>query len=87
MQRKEFIKRLGLGSLILPVIAACGSESEDPTPVTDTSSTASTSGTSTTGSSTSSGTCTVSPSETAGPFPTKSPSSLVMIDIRSDRPE
>lgn len=29
--------------------------------------------------------CTVSPSETAGPFPTITPSSLVMSDIRSDR--
>ncbi len=29
--------------------------------------------------------CTVSPSETAGPFPTITPNSLVMTDIRSDR--
>ena len=34
---------------------------------------------------TSSGSCSVSPTETAGPFPTKSPSSLVANDIRSDR--
>lgn len=67
MQRKEFIKRLGLGSLIVPFIAACGNESSDPTPVVGTES------------------CDVSPSETAGPFPTKSPSSLVMEDITSDR--
>jgi protocatechuate 3,4-dioxygenase beta subunit len=26
MQRKEFIKRLGLGSLIVPIIAACGND-------------------------------------------------------------
>lgn len=31
------------------------------------------------------GSCTASPSETEGPFPTKSPSSLVSADIRSDR--
>jgi protocatechuate 3,4-dioxygenase beta subunit len=30
-------------------------------------------------------TCAVSPAETPGPFPTKSPSSLVITDIRSDR--
>ncbi len=32
-----------------------------------------------------SGSCTVSPTETEGPFPTKSPSSLVITDITSDR--
>jgi protocatechuate 3,4-dioxygenase beta subunit len=85
MQRKEFLKRLGLGSLIVPLVAACGSEGADPTPSTDsTSSSSSTTGTSST-STTTSGTCTTSPSETAGPFPTKNPSSLVVQDIRSDR--
>lgn len=85
MQRKEFLKRLGLGSLIVPLVAACGSEDADPTPPTDsTSSSSSTTGTSST-STTTSGTCTTSPSETAGPFPTKNPSSLVVQDIRSDR--
>ncbi len=34
---------------------------------------------------TASGSCATSPAETAGPFPTKSPSSLVTNDIRSDR--
>lgn len=34
---------------------------------------------------TSSGSCSTSPSETEGPFPTKTPSSLVTSDIRSDR--
>jgi protocatechuate 3,4-dioxygenase beta subunit len=66
MQRKEFLKRLGLGSLIVPMLAACANESEDA-------------------SVNSNGSCTVSPSETAGPFPTKSPSDLVLVDIRSDR--
>lgn len=69
MQRKEFIKRLGFGSLMVPLVVACGKD-DDPTPATD---------------STSTGTCTVSPSETAGPFPTKTPADLVMVDIRSDR--
>jgi protocatechuate 3,4-dioxygenase beta subunit len=31
------------------------------------------------------GSCTTTPTETAGPFPTKSPSTLAMTDIRSDR--
>lgn len=86
MQRTEFLKRLGLGSLIVPLMAACSSEDSDPTPSTD--STSSSSSSSTTGSSTSTtttGTCTTSPSETAGPFPTKDPSSLIVQDIRSDR--
>lgn len=38
-----------------------------------------------TGTGTGTTTCTTSPSETAGPFPTKTPSSLVSSDIRSDR--
>lgn len=38
-----------------------------------------------TGTGTETGSCTTSPSETAGPFPTKTPSSLVIGDIRSDR--
>ncbi|SHG41723.1 Dioxygenase [Chryseolinea serpens] len=82
MQRKEFIKRLGFGSLMVPLVAACGKD-DDPTPATDT--TTGTTTTTTTGGTTSTGTCTVSPSETAGPFPTKTPADLVMVDIRSDR--
>jgi protocatechuate 3,4-dioxygenase beta subunit len=62
MERKQFLKSLGMSSLILPLINAC-SKDDDP----------------------SSGACTVSPTETAGPFPTKNPSSLEMMDIRSDR--
>lgn len=83
MQRKEFIKRLGFGSLMVPLVAACGKD-DDPTPATDTTTTGTTT-TTTTGGTTSTGTCTVSPSETAGPFPTKTPADLVMVDIRSDR--
>jgi protocatechuate 3,4-dioxygenase beta subunit len=62
MERKQFLKRLGMSSLILPLISAC-SKDDDPA----------------------SGACTVSPSETAGPFPTKNPSTLEVMDIRSDR--
>jgi protocatechuate 3,4-dioxygenase beta subunit len=71
MKRKEFIKTLGLGSVIIPLVAACGKDN-DPTSDSTTDSTAS-------------GSCTVSPSETAGPFPTKTPASFVIEDIRSDR--
>lgn len=62
MERIEFIKRLGLSSLVFPVVAAaCKSDDEDE------------------------GSCAKTASETEGPFPTKSPSSLVMEDITSDR--
>lgn len=62
MDRKEFIKRLGLSSLVFPVIAAaCGSDDQEE------------------------GNCVKTASETAGPFPTKTPSSLVLEDITSDR--
>jgi protocatechuate 3,4-dioxygenase beta subunit len=83
MERKEFIKRLGLSSILIPIIAAC-SKDEDPVPTTTTATDGTT--TETTGSTTTTdGSCTVSPTETAGPFPTKNPSSLEMVDIRSDR--
>jgi protocatechuate 3,4-dioxygenase beta subunit len=77
MKRKEFIKRLGFGSIIMPVLAACKSD-DDPSPSSNTS-------TNTTSDSTTSGACTTTSSETAGPFSTKTPADLVMVDIRSDR--
>jgi len=78
MERKQFLKRLGFG-LVLPLMSACSSD-DDPTSNngTTTDDDSSTDGTS-------SGTCTTTPSETEGPFPTKSPSTLDMVDIRSDR--
>jgi protocatechuate 3,4-dioxygenase beta subunit len=63
MERKEFLKRLGMTALVVPILAACGND--DP--------------------SEESGPCSLTNSETAGPFPTKEPSSLQMVDIRSDR--
>ncbi len=63
MERKEFLKKLGLSMMVAPMLSC--SKDDDP--------------------STSSGTCTATPSETEGPFPTKSPSTLVLTDIRSDR--
>lgn len=81
MERKQFLKTLGLSTFILPLLSACGKD-DDPT---NTSSTGgSTTGDTTTDGSTS-GTCTTTPSETEGPFPTKDPSTLAMVDIRSDR--
>lgn len=87
MERKQFLKSLGMSGLLLPLLA-CQNESEDPTASTSAGSSSgdTTSGSSTTSSgSTSTGSCTVSPTETEGPFPTKDPSSLVKTDIRSDR--
>ncbi len=62
MDRKDFIKRLGFASIMVPVVTSCNEE-DDP----------------------SSGSCTTTNAETEGPFPTKSPSSLIQTDIRSDR--
>jgi protocatechuate 3,4-dioxygenase beta subunit len=62
MERKEFLRQLGMTGLLMPLFVAC--KSDDPSK---------------------SGSCAVTDSETAGPFPTKSPSTLEMIDVRSDR--
>ena len=74
MERKDFLKNGLLAALgittVAPLIAACNKND-----VTATG----------TDGSTEAGSCVTSPSETAGPFPTKSPSSLVNADIRSDR--
>jgi protocatechuate 3,4-dioxygenase beta subunit len=71
MERKEFLRKLGMAGLVLPLMAACKKD-EDPAPDASSSSTTSDS-------------CTTTPAETEGPFPTHSPSTLVLADIRSDR--
>lgn len=80
MERKEFLRR-GLSSLgfmaIAPMMISCTKDEVTPT-TTSTTTTGSTNGSS-------SSNCTVTNSETEGPFPTKSPSTLVLKDIRSDR--
>jgi len=84
MERKDFLKGLGLvglGSLAIPIISSCGSDDDSST---DSSSTDTTEATDT-GSSSGSSTCSISPTETEGPFPTKSPSSLVTTNIVNDR--
>lgn len=72
MERKEFLKRLGMGSMVLPLLMSCSSSDDSP---------ASTDGTS----EDTAASCTSTASETAGPFPTKNPSSLERIDITADR--
>ncbi|MCB0496197.1 MAG: intradiol ring-cleavage dioxygenase [Cyclobacteriaceae bacterium] len=80
MKRNDFIKRLGMSSVIIPVLASCNIK-DGPTPITEETSTDTTdsSGSATEDS------CTITNTETAGPFPTKNPSSLEHVDIRSDR--
>lgn len=74
MERKEFLKRLGLSTLVTPALMRCQDDGVGPAPDATDETTA-----------TDDGTCTVTPTETAGPFPTKNPSSLVMQNITSDR--
>ncbi|MBS1951936.1 MAG: intradiol ring-cleavage dioxygenase [Cytophagales bacterium] len=81
MERKEFLKHLGITSIVMPMFINCN-KTDDPTAANTTSSSSSSSSSS---NSNSNGSCTVTNSETEGPFPTKTPSSLVQTDIRSDR--
>ena len=77
MERKIFLKKsiVALGAtFIAPLVNSCIKDN-DVTSGTGT----------TTGTESGSDSCTVSPTETAGPFPTKTPSTLVSSDIRSDR--
>jgi protocatechuate 3,4-dioxygenase beta subunit len=74
MERKQFLKNgiiaaLGINAIV-PLTSSCKKTNVS-------------SGSGSTGST--SGSCTTSPTETEGPFPTKTPSSLVTNDIRSDR--
>lgn len=84
MERKKFLKRLGLvglGTVAMPILSSCGSDDDSTTNSSTTDTTEATD----TGSSSNSSSCTVTATETAGPFPTKSPSTLVKSDITSDR--
>src|SRR5215204_5146212 len=81
MERKAFLKNgimaaLGLAA-VTPLVGSCNKSD-----LTETTESGTGSGTD---EGTSSGSCSISPTETAGPFPTKSPSSLITNDIRSDR--
>ncbi|HEY1196595.1 intradiol ring-cleavage dioxygenase [Flavobacterium sp.] len=80
MERKEFLRGLGLvgiGTLAIPIINSCSKDSDSSESSTGTDSSS--------GSGSSSSSCSVTPSETAGPFPTISPSSLVKSNIVMDR--
>jgi protocatechuate 3,4-dioxygenase beta subunit len=84
MERKDFLRGLGLvglGAITIPVIKACSSDDDN----SSTSTTSDTTQATDTGGSSSSGSCSVTASETAGPFPTKTPGSLVTSNIVSDR--
>ena len=70
MERREFIKRLGFGSLLFPLVVVHGNTGKSPTG---------------TGEALHSENCVPTPRATSGPFPTKSPSKVTMADIRSDR--
>lgn len=74
MKRKEFLKRLGMTSMTLPLLVSCSS-ADDTNPTEDDGIT----------SEDTAADCTVTNSETAGPFPTKNPSSLQREDITGDR--
>ncbi|MEH0153918.1 intradiol ring-cleavage dioxygenase [Limibacter armeniacum] len=73
MERKEFIKKgfsaLGL-AVVSPIFIRCDDSDDDPTQEVVSGG---------------DGSCEVTPSETEGPFPTKNPTSLERVDIRSDR--
>jgi protocatechuate 3,4-dioxygenase beta subunit len=60
-----------MSGLMVPLMISCGNNDPEPSNSTTTGST--------------SGTCTSTSSETAGPFPTKDPSSLSLVNIKSDR--
>ncbi|TRX32038.1 intradiol ring-cleavage dioxygenase [Flavobacterium sp. ZT3R18] len=82
MERKDFLRGLGLvglGALAIPVINSCNNDNDEGSSATttDTSSTIGSTGTT--------GSCSVTSSETAGPFPTKTPTSLVTSNIVGDR--
>lgn len=70
MERKEFLRKLGLTMVVAPLMSACSAEDDPAADNLD---------------SNNNGACTTTPSETAGPYPTKDPTSLIMEDIRSDR--
>ena len=76
MERKEFLKTLGISSVAFPLFVSC-SEDEEVAPLNN--------GNSGTTSEDTAADCMRTASETAGPFPTKDPGSLRRVDIRSDR--
>ena len=74
MKRKEFLKRLGMGTAMIPIVACSASDSDEIL-----------SNTEDTSEDVSSSDCSLTNSETEGPFPIKDPSSLVKTNIIGDR--
>ncbi len=81
MKRIDFLKKAGISLFSASLVTACSKDSLEAASTPET--TTNPDGTTTSGSTNTS--CTSTPSETAGPYPTKSPASLVIKDIRSDR--
>ena len=79
MKRIDFLKKAGVSLFSMSVVAACTKDSLEAASTPEIGA----DGTMTSGSTNT--TCTSTPSETAGPYPTKSPASFVVKDIRSDR--
>ena len=76
MEKREFLKRLSLGTFAFPLLMGCTTTEN---PVTEGSDSGSTNSADTASS------CTTTNTETAGPYPTHSPGSLIRQDIRADR--
>ena len=74
MKRKEFLKRLGMGAAMIPIVACSTSDGDEILSNTEDIS-----------EDVSSSDCSVTNSETEGPFPIKDPSSLVKTNIIGDR--
>lgn len=74
MERKEFIKKLGIGTMAFPLFVRCSNDDED---VTKSDEEISEGGTNTD--------CVRTASETEGPFPIKDPASLERVNIVGDR--
>jgi protocatechuate 3,4-dioxygenase beta subunit len=77
MKRIDFLKQAGISLFTLHSFSGCEQNKIEAAPAGTDTTTSTISSTNTS--------CTSTSSETAGPFPTKSPSSLTMNDIRSDR--
>ncbi len=75
MEKRTFLKRLGMGTFVFPALLGC---TTDETP----SSGSETDGT---GSAETAANCISTNQETAGPYPTKNPGALLREDIRADR--
>lgn len=77
MERKEFLKKLGMGAIAFPILSRCASDDEPTSTNQSNDDVISEGGTNTD--------CDLTASETEGPFPIKDPASLERVDIIGDR--